>query len=189
MTTRILVATARTTGTRCGVHSLVDLGAVWLTGGGGAESFGGECAAFEGAEFSDRVTELTGITRELATDPYLPPESQAVRDFVRWAGAMDAPVILAGLRPSMVRAFLLAAARRSRSKLEAGELPRFPARYLDAHSLFVRHCMATGVPVPSRGFHPGEMFDHFNLPPSTFAMPAVEAAVREHELMSQLMSP
>ncbi|MFK5923269.1 MAG: hypothetical protein QM496_13915 [Verrucomicrobiota bacterium] len=187
MTTRILVAAIRSTGTQPAKHSIVDLGAVWLTGGVDEDLFSQKCSAFDGAVFSDRISELTGITEGMATDPYCPDEGQVVAKFVHWAGAKNEPVILAGLRPGMVRAFVLAAVRRNQSSLHPGELPKFHPRCLDMHSLFVRYCMANGVPVPSRGFHPSEMFAHFDLQPSSFSMDAVDSAELQCELIKKLI--
>jgi len=187
MATRILVVTARTTGTTAARHSLVDLAGVWISGGDPGATFSEACGAFPGADFSERVSEVTGISQSMATDPYLPPESETVGKFVHWCGAQAEPLILAGLRASMVRAFLLAAVRRTPSGLAPAELPQFHARCLDLQSLFIRHCLASGIPVPSRGFHPSEIFQHFGLPSPSFSAPAIHAALAEADIIQKLL--
>lgn len=186
--TRILVAALRTTGTDSRTCSILDIGAAWVSGAGEEDKpFSGECAAFEGAHQDDRTAELTGLAGYRLKDPLLKSEGELITEFTYWTGARMDPVILAGLRPSMIRSFLLAAAKRADHWPKAGARPQFHARILDVHSLFLAHQLKAGRPIPSRGFHHLEIFEAMGVRPSSYGMTATEAALCERELILKLL--
>lgn len=189
-TTRILSVALRTSGPDATRHSILDLGAVWICGGDpAAPEFSGECAAFEGAAFCPRTAELTGFSEARAGDVYLPAEDEVVAQFIRWSGTDRAQAILAGLRPSVCRSFLLAAARRAQAWPKAGELPLIHPRVMDLHSVFLARELSAGRPVPSLGFNRSQVFAGVDLAPSLYSNPAIHSARREAELAKILLWP
>lgn len=178
---RILVVDLETAGLDARKHSILQIGAVWLTGGEG--EFSMDCRRAEGTLIDTRALEVNGITPERADDPALPDEGTAVQRFLAWLGPL--PCLLAGLNPSFDRAFLQEA--QYRKTFPAQTVRRFPHRVLDLHSLAVTYALAKGDPVPSRGYYTDEIYAVLDLPPEPRPHQALTGARREAEALRILM--
>jgi DNA polymerase III epsilon subunit-like protein len=182
---RILVVDVETTGLQAREHSLLEIAAVWLTGGGGAASVGEvfhrECRIWPGAAIDPEALRINGASYERCRDPKLPSEGEVVLEFLQWVG--DEPVLLAGLNPSLDRAFIRSAYwRRTGRTLET-----FSFRNLDLHSLVVSYALARGEPVPSRGFQTDEIYAVLGLPAEPKPHIAINGARKEAEALRMLL--
>lgn len=185
---RVLVCALRTSGPDASRHAVLEWGAVWLTGPAARSvPFFRESSGPPGGAFDARTAETTGFSPERAFSPDYPEETEVAVDFVSWSGAERDPLILAGLRPSMVRAFLAAAWKRSGGPGRPRALPLVHAHVLDVHSLYVARELAAGRPVPSRGFRPDEMAVGLGLAPVPGSASALEAAEAAAEMFRRLI--
>lgn len=148
-----------------------------------------ESAGWPSAAFDPRTAEITGFSEARAFSPDYPEEAEVVVDFVSWFGADREPLILAGLRPSMARAFLAAAWKRSGGPGRPRTLPLVHAHVLDLHSLYVARELAAGRPVPSRGFRPDEMAVGLGLDPVPGSASAVAAVQLAAAMFRRLIVP
>lgn len=187
---RVLVCALRTSGPDASRHAVLEWAGVWLTGPAAGESpFFRESAGYPGSAFDPRTAEITGISEGRAFSPDYLDEGEAVADFVAWSGADRDPIILAGLRPSMVRAFVAAAWKRSGGPGRPRTLPLVHAHVLDLHSLYVARELAAGRPVPSRGFRPDEMAVGLGLDPVPGSASAVAAVQLAAVMFRRLIVP
>lgn len=178
---RILVVDLETTGLDARKHSILQIGAVWLTGGEGEFSL--NCRRAADTLIDPKAMEINGLSPERADDPSLPEEGEAVKQFLTWLGPL--PCILAGLNPSFDRAFLQEAQYRKTFTSQA--VRRFPHRVLDLHSLAVSYALAKGDPIPSRGYYTDEIYAVLGLPPEPKPHVTITGARREAEALRMLM--
>lgn len=184
---RILVVDLETTGLNAERHSIVQVGAVWISGAEG--EFSMDCRMHDAAAWTEEAAAVNGLSEARCTDPKLPTESEAIAELLRWihesAGMAGdpSPVMLAGLNPSFDRAFIHACLKRSGA---ANQRP-FPHRVLDLHTLAVCYAIARGEPVPSRGYYTDEIYALLDLPPEPRPHCAIVGARREAEAMRMLL--
>lgn len=176
---RILVVDLETTGLHSQSHSILQIGAVWLTGGVG--EFSMDCRMWPGAKWTEGAYQVNGITQERAEDPSLPTEGEAVLAFYEWIGIE--PIMLAGLNPSFDRGFVHEALRRAGLK---GVSP-FPHRVVDLHTLTISYALVKDDLIPSRGLHTDEIYAVLGLPPEKRPHQALEGARREAEALRMLL--
>lgn len=182
----ILVVDLETTGTDARRHSIIQFGAVWLSGAEGEIEI--DCRAFDGAELHPKALEVNGASEARCLNPMLMTESEAVEQFFAWikmsTGDDDQPFILAGLNPSMDRAFLMQAWLRA--KLPIRRFP-IPHRTIDLHTLAITLALGTDSIVPSRGLYTDEMYAVLDLPPEPKPHTALTGARREADALHRLM--
>jgi len=186
--TRILSIALRTSGPDARFCSILDIGAAWICGGDPDDHFSMPCRAFDGARIDPYTMLRNRLDGRLDGDPDMPIEAEVMDAFRAWSGCDDRSILIAGLRPSMMRSFLLAAWRRSQpvSRLE-GIAPRIPARVLDLGSLFIASRLAAGVSVPSEGYSPGDICTWGNVPRPEGEETALGMALRERTVAWQLL--
>lgn len=185
LSTRILAVAVRTSGPDARTCSILDIGAAWISGGPLDDHFSIECRAFDGATRDERTLLGNRLASRLDGDPDFPTEAEAIDQFADFAGLATGPVMLAGLRPSMVRSFLLAADRRGHA---AGHRPiQLHARVLDLHSLFVASRLAVGIDVPSDGYPHGDICTWLRAPRPETTENALGIALRERTVAWHLL--
>ena len=182
-TPKILVVDLETTGLESTKHSIVEFGAVWLTGEEG--EFHMDCRIWRGAHLDPRALGVNGLSPDRCQNPALPDESDAILEFLQWLGPQ--PVMLAGLNPSFDRNFLHAAMRRASNGAMVASGDLFPHRTLDLHTLAVSYAIAKGDPIPSRGFYTDEIYAILDLPPEPKPHRALVGARREAEALRILL--
>lgn len=185
---RILVVDLETTGLNARVHSIHQIGAVWLTGGVG--EFSMDCRIWPGAAIDPEALSISGRTLEQITDPSLPLEGDAVKALLDWADVECGPggkllMLLAGLNPSFDRAFLHEAQLRPSSPKVMAR--RFPHRVLDLHSLAISYAIGRGEPVPSRGYSTDEIYSVLDMQPEPRPHVAIVGARMEAEALRVLL--
>ncbi|MFK5920918.1 MAG: exonuclease domain-containing protein [Verrucomicrobiota bacterium] len=182
MSPRILVVDLETTGLDANKHSIVEMGAVWLTGGVG--EFQMDCQMWEGAKWDDRAADVHGLSMARCTNPVLPTEGEAILELLNWCEAtQDEPVMLAGLNPSFDRAFVLRACERAGVKVARA----FRHRVLDLHSLAVAHGLSDVLEIPSRGLYTDEIYALLGLPAEPKPHRALVGARKEAEALSKII--
>lgn len=178
---RILCLALVTSGPDARRCSILDFGAVWLHGGPLDAAFARPCDAWEGAAADPEV--LTSRGRAMRTgDPYADDEIEGFRAFVDWSRCDRDPVILCGLQPSHVRAFVLAAAARARIEVQV------PPRICDLHTLFLSHRLEVGGEVPASGFRHAEVYMGAGFVPPVPTARAIEIASLERDLATRLIA-
>lgn len=177
----ILVVDVETTGTNPQRHSIIELGAVWLTGQEHPEEFEMECSMWEGAEYNPEVEAINGRTDASCINPILLTESELIREFVEFLDK-DFDFILAGMNPSFDRRFLLAAAERA----GLGRLP-IPHRTLDLHSLALADAIVSKSRVPKRGLYTDRIYEHLRLEAEPKPHRALTGARKEAEAFETLL--
>ena len=181
---RILCVDVETTGLISERHSILQIGAVWLTGEPG--EFALDCRAWDGAELDPKALEINGCSPERCFDHDYPSETDAVMTFARWTGLLlDAgpqPVMLAGMTPSYDRGFIHSALRRAGRR---GLL--FPHRVIDLHTLAVQYAMSQCKPVPPRGYYTDEIYALLDLPAEPRPHVALTGARRQAEALHKLL--
>jgi DNA polymerase III epsilon subunit-like protein len=182
--TKMLVVDLETTGLEARLHGIVQIGAVWLTGGQG--EFFLECRAWPGAQIDPGAFKVNGLSPERCEDASLMSEAEAVTKFLQWIGPQ--PVLLAGLNPSFDRAFLHAAMRRAATGDKLSKSQLFPHRTLDLHSLAVRYALQRQEPVPSRGFYTNEIYALLGMAPEPEPHVALVGAQMEAEAIRRLLA-
>jgi hypothetical protein len=186
--TRILSIALRTSGPDARCCSILDIGAAWICGGEITDHFAMVCRAFDGAHLDDFTMQRNRLAGRRDGDPDIPIEAEVMDAFRAWSGCDDRSIIIAGLRPSMMRSFLLAAYRRSQSgSHREGIAPRLPARVLDLGSLFIASRISAGLSVPSEGYSAGEICTWANVPRPEGEETALSIALRERAVAWQLL--
>jgi DNA polymerase III epsilon subunit-like protein len=181
MDTRILVVDLETTGLDPVRHSIVEIGAVWLSGRVG--SFEQRCRVWDGAALDAGALRVNGLDAAACGDKSLPPEAEALVDFLLWSKASaDYPVMLAGLNPNFDLGFLRAAASRAGISCDRA----FRHRVLDLHSLAVGYALRAGLPVPSRGLYTDEIYALLDLEAEPKPHRALTGARKEAEAFGRL---
>lgn len=153
----ILVVDLETTGLNSEKNSILQIGAVWLSGRKG--EFFLDCRVWPGATVEPEALRINGMSYERCTDTTLPSEQKALTAFLEWVG--PGPVMLAGLNPTHDRAFLRAAYRRA----YGAPLNVFPHRCLDLHSVVVAHELREMTAIPSQGLGTDMLYQMLEMPP------------------------
>jgi DNA polymerase III epsilon subunit-like protein len=179
---RILVVDLETTGLNADRHGILQIGAVWLTGGEGEFSI--DCRMWDDGSIDDKALAFNGCSRERCMDKKMISEGEAVIRFLTWAG--DEPFMLAGNNPSFDRSFLNAAFKRGIG--ETQNIPNLKHRVLDLHTLAVSYALAKGELVPSRGLYTDEIYAILDLPPEPRPHIAITGARKEAEALRMLMA-
>lgn len=181
---KIIVVDLETTTLDANKGSILQFGAVWLSGGEG--EFEMDCRMWDGAVIDPKSLEINGLSQERCCNPALPTEGEVIAEFLRWLGPQ--PVMLAGINPSFDRAFLHAAMRRAAGGRNVHKTELFPHRQLDLHSLTVSYAIAKGEPVPSRGFYTDEIYAVLDLDPEPKPHVAIVGARKEAEALRILLN-
>lgn len=176
---RILVVDLETTGLDAKVCSILQIGAVWLSGEVGEFSLG--CHEWPGAKVEDRAMEINGLRHHLGNTE-LSSEAEAVAALLDWTGPEEC--MLAGLNPSFDRAFLQEAQYRGKFNV----VRRFPHRVIDLHTLTVSYAIARGDLLPNRGLYTDEIYAVLDMPPEPKPHVALTGVRMEAEALRMLMS-
>lgn len=183
----ILVVDLETTGTDANKNSILQFGAVWISGSEGEIEL--DCRIWDGAEIVARALEVNGCSDARCRNPSLMTESEALQQFFTWifmhTGASDQPFILAGLNPSFDRSFLLKAWIRAGLSIRAFPIPH---RTIDLHSLTVSYALATDCIIPSRGLYTDEIYAVLDMPPEPKPHTAITGARMEADALHKLLA-
>lgn len=182
----ILVCDIETTGLDAKRCSMLQIGAVWLTGAEGEIEL--NCRAWDGAELQLKALERNGCSEARCTNPALMKESEALIQFFKWIKTFvqgdDAPFMLAGLNPTFDRSFLLQA--WGRAGLKFCDFP-IKHRVFDLHSLAVEFAIKAGEIVPSRGFYTDEIYALLDMPEEPKPHSAITGARMECDALHKLL--
>lgn len=182
----ILVVDLETTGTDARKNSIIQFGAVWISGAAGEIEL--DCRIWDGAEIVQKALERNGCSEARCRNPALMTEAEALDQFFTWCfmftGSDDQPFMLAGLNPSFDRAFLMKAWIRAGHRSED-----FPIRHrtLDLHTLAVSYAFACDCIVPSRGLYTDEIYGVLDMPPEPKPHRAIVGARMEAQAMRRLL--
>lgn len=183
----ILVVDLETTGTNANRNSIIQFGAVWLSGAEGEIEM--DCRAFDGAELHPKALEVNGCSEARCLNPALMSEAEALAQFFAWiklhTDTDDQPFILAGLNPSFDRSFLMQAWLRAGRPIKLFPVPH---RTIDLHTLAITYAMACDSVIPSRGLYTDEIYAVLDLPPEPKPHTALTGARREADALHKLMA-
>lgn len=183
----ILVVDLETTGTDARRNSIIQFGAVWLSGAEGEIEL--DCRVWEGAEIQPRALEVNGCSESRCLNPSLMTESEALVQFFQWismqTGCLDQPFMLAGLNPNFDRSFLMQAWVRAGRSIKT-----FPIKHrtIDLHTLAVCYGMATDSIIPSRGLYTDEIYAVLDMPPEPKPHTAITGARMEADALHKLLA-
>lgn len=183
----ILVVDLETTGTDARKNSIIQFGAVWLSGAEGEIEL--DCRVWEGAEIHPRALEVNGCSESRCLNPSLMTESEALIQFFQWiamqTGGLDQPFMLAGLNPNFDRSFLMQAWIRAGRSVKT-----FPIKHrtIDLHTLAVCYALATDCIIPSRGLYTDEIYAVLDMPPEPRPHTAITGARMEADALHKLLA-
>lgn len=183
----ILVVDLETTSLDAKRGSILQIGAVWLSGAEGEIEL--NCRAWDGAELQAKALECNGCSEARCLNPALMKEGEALAQFFKWIRATgglesDVAFMLAGLNPFFDRGFLLQA--WVRAGLRKADFP-IRHRLFDLHSLAVEYALKTGEPVPSRGFYTDEIYALLDMPEEPKPHTALTGARMEADAIHKLL--
>jgi hypothetical protein len=177
----ILVVDLETTALDEQRGAILQIGAVWLSGGPEdpeLEEFSIDCRAHESALIEPKALEVNGCSLARCHNPTLPDEYEALALFAAWiiqcVGA-STKVILAGLNPGFDLRWLNAIRLQACYPID---LP-FPHRTIDLHTLAISYAIASEKPIPDRGFCTDEIYSLLDLPPEPRPHLAIQGARAE----------
>ncbi len=183
----ILVVDLETTDLNAKTGSIIQFGAVWLSGGEGEVEM--DCRIWDGAHIDPESLQKNGCSDSRCRNPSLMKEGEALIQFFQWifltTGGWDQPFMLAGLNPSFDRAFLMQAWIRAGRSIKS-----FPIKHrtIDLHTLAVCYAMAADSIIPSRGLYTDEIYAVLDMPPEPKPHTAITGARMEADALHKLLA-
>lgn len=183
----ILVVDLETTDLNAKTGSILQFGAVWISGGEGEVEL--DCRIWDGARIDPEALRVNGCSDSRCRNPALMTESEAVLQFFQWIflTTRDAlqPFMLAGLNPSFDRAFLMQAWLRAGRTMKS-----FPIKHrtIDLHTLAVAYALGSDCMIPSHGLYTDEIYAVLDMPPEPKPHTAITGARMEADALHKLLA-